>query len=294
MKSQDSTKFIMLAVIGIIVFFLYRSCSKNRTTTAPVARNETSNAQAIQDRQPEILAAPQNLQQYNKDVDKRRAAAVARERVGMQSMELDKNRQGQYELKFDLIIKNLWCKAGDYETIKSVLLDYKNPIILVSLESTSSTTRVSKPVRMNLLDFGKGLKHTFVLDGIKANSNESLALRICSDRKKKDTCSDVKPVDHKILNQIGHKANSTIKDDVIFYLQNLYVKDGEIVSQGAMDYSKTAQKRLNAQLKKEGFETEAFAESWKMSRTIRSEPIRLVNGKLTAYISRNDPKCTLE
>lgn len=294
MKSQDSSKYILIVVMIAIVFFLYRSCSKSKITAPQTNVKEAPQAMTQQAQQPQIIENTQNLQSYNREVDKRRAAAVARERVGMQSMALEKNTKGQYELKFELVIKPIWCKAGDYETIKSIVSDYQHPLILISLESTSSSTKISKPLRMTLMDFGKGFKHSFILDGIKADSNESLALRICMDRNKKDSCSDAKPVDQKILGLIGRKTNAVIKDDVTFYFQNLYVKNGEIVSQGAMDYSKNYEKRLKNQLNKEGFELDSFPDNWKMARTIRSEPIKLLQGKLTAYVSRNDPKCTLE
>lgn len=292
MSKKDNTHYIIIAVAAILIFLVWRY--KTKVNPAKEAPSVEAPQQIRQDTAaPEIIDRSELTRVKSQEQMKRRVTLAAKEKLGMQTMAIPRDRSGQYELPVEVSMKKLWCKGGEYEAIKSLVRDFDKKVFLVTLESSTHSGNLTTPLRVNLSDLSKGFKHKFQLN-IKPKTNDNITVAICTDKLKLGKCSEYKPADYPRLDALQSKnPTAPIKEDFTFLLHTLFIKNGDLVSIGALDFSNDYYKRVTAMLKKEDFELEAFDRTWKALKTVRSEPLAMGGGKLSVYLSRNDPKCDM-
>lgn len=291
MATKDRSNYFIIAAVFLLILVVYRIKTKGGLfSEVPPPEPAPSHSTQVS---PQIIAETDVNRARGQEQDRKRKLLAAKEQLGMQSMPL-RVTKGSYELPFELAVKPLWCKAGEYEAILGLVRELDEKIFLVSVESANSPRPLAKPLRVSLSDLSKGFRHVFKLKSVNANTNDNVNVVICTDRAKRGYCSEYKAADYPKLEAIQQKKpNSPLKDDYIYIYHNLFLKNGELVSYGYMDYSKAYKGKVESMLKKENFALSAFDKTWGISETTRSEPSTMVLGKFTAYMSRNNPKCRM-
>lgn len=225
-------------------------------------------------------AYERELIQYRKKVHNIRA-------LGLKSLTLTKVK-GKVSIPFEFVPKKVWCQGGDIDTIRYATSKTSAKEVLIALE-TMGSNKVSETLRVSVDNLVAGFEHTFLLDG--GVGDKSLSLSICTDRKKTNSCKKANVIDQNTLNNtLGANFNQTDKD-YLFYFQHL-IYNGESVQTYRSDmFHSDFKKKLSGFLEKADVDKDESDRAWKLNRTIKSNPVDIVKGKIVLSLPYNDPRC---
>lgn len=290
MSKKDNTHYIYIAIACVLLFLVWRFKTR---VSPPIEEPTAADGSPLQDNSPQIIEGSDAKIPEAKEQLKKRQSLAVKDNLGIKSMPIPKNKSGNYELPVEVVMRKLWCRAGEYEGIKSAVMDFDKKVLLLSIESATSSASVAKPVRINLSEISRGFRHRFKLN-ISQSTNDLFAISLCSDYKKSGKCRGYRPADYEKINAFQERnPKSKVQEGYTFLYHSFFVKDGNAVTMGSLDFSQDYFQRVSKVLGGEGYEVSSFDDTWKVSRSVRSTPLNLGGGKLVFQIARNDPKCEL-